>query len=412
MQDTYAPVINGRRVARVRGVTLSILLAVSLMRAPSLSRAQDSEPLVPTPGVDCQAPVVNETLASGPETAPGICWSVDFSSFTTRPAVSGDTVFFGSANSLSRPALFALDATTGAERWNFELGERFFASEPIVVGDRVFAGGPDGLYRLDAATGQRDWRFRVEPDEMGLPRSFMMPAHHDGRVYGVSGGIIGGILWAVDAETGEELWNLDEPETGFFAPVATDAGVLTVTYGGRLRLLDPATGEALWTVELGQQPPGPATVIGDLAIAATYEGAVAFDLATGAPDWTYTSETGATQVVAAGEQLLVVEEGSLAMLDPADASEVWRAEFAVSPTPGLLGLTLPVVAGTTIYVVMSDGLEGTIVALDTATGETRWSIGSAEGLLVTYLSTPAAGGGRLYVGGFSFRGQAFSLGTT
>jgi len=388
----------------------ALLLVISLALFPVMGDAQGSGPLVPTPGADCEPLVVDEDTPSGPDSAPERCWSVDFPSFATRPAVASGTVFVSSANSLSRPTLFALDAATGAERWSFEVGESFFASEPIVIEDRVFVGGPDGLYRLDAATGQRDWRFRVEPDAMGFPRSFMMPTYHAGQVYGVSGALAGGILWAVDAETGDELWNLDEPETGFLAPVATDAGVLTVTYGGTVRLLDPATGEAIWTRELQQQPPGPATVVGDLAIAPTYEGAEAFDLATGEPAWTYVSESGTTQVVAAENELLVIEDGSIARVDPVDASEIWRAELAISPVAGLVGLSLPVIAGPTIYAATSDGLEGTITGLDLETGAILWSLGGDGGLPFSTLTTPAAGGGRLYVGGFFVGGQVLSLG--
>lgn len=85
-------------------------------------------------------------------------------------------------------AFTALDAKTGAERWQFAIDpddrnpmariDRF--SPPAVAGDTVYVGGYDaGVYALDAHTGKCHWRYALGE----MYRASSQPAVVDGTVY-------------------------------------------------------------------------------------------------------------------------------------------------------------------------------------------------------------------------------------
>jgi outer membrane protein assembly factor BamB len=99
--------------------------------------------------------------------------------------------------------LYALDATTGEERWRFQTGDTVWSS-PAVANGVVYVGSFDGnLYALDAATGQERWRLRIVEDATPGEDSrdsesrewiFPSPAVVDGVVYIGSGD---GYLYAI-----------------------------------------------------------------------------------------------------------------------------------------------------------------------------------------------------------------------
>jgi outer membrane protein assembly factor BamB len=73
----------------------------------------------------------------------------------SSPAVAAGVVFVGSDND----NLYALDATTGHERWRFAT-EGYQISSPAAANGVVYVGSSDGnVYALDAASGSELWRF-------------------------------------------------------------------------------------------------------------------------------------------------------------------------------------------------------------------------------------------------------------
>ncbi|MEQ4210119.1 PQQ-binding-like beta-propeller repeat protein [Actinopolymorpha sp. B9G3] len=73
----------------------------------------------------------------------------------TAPAVAGDTAFA----SLPSGAVVALELTSGALRWQADLGTALLSS-PAVSGDCLYVGGNDGrLYALDTRSGEVLWSY-------------------------------------------------------------------------------------------------------------------------------------------------------------------------------------------------------------------------------------------------------------
>ncbi|HET8523308.1 MAG TPA: PQQ-binding-like beta-propeller repeat protein [Thermomicrobiales bacterium] len=98
-------------------------------------------------------------------------------------------------------SLYAIDATTRAQRWQFTgnrtgNGRDFRLTTPAVIDGVVYAGNRDGaIYAIDAASGEQRWSFQTG----GSVDSF--PAAAEGIVYA---GSSDGTVYALDLETGSQ----------------------------------------------------------------------------------------------------------------------------------------------------------------------------------------------------------------
>ena len=144
----------------------------------------------------------------------------------------------------------------------FPLGERAsFQSGPVVVGGTMYVTTPEHTWALDAATCALRWkheyRYRPSPDfDIKVNRGV---AYLSGRLFR---GANDGRVYALDAYTGEELWNVvvgdvDRGETFPAAPVAWNGMVFIGNAGGdnfgvtgRMMALDAESGGILWSTEL------------------------------------------------------------------------------------------------------------------------------------------------------------------
>ncbi len=170
------------------------------------------------------------------------------------PVVSNGLVLLGSTTDDS---VRALDAETGRVRWRFTTGGpvRF---APDVYEGRAYVASDDGrLYCLEVRTGELLWEFRAAPgDEMVLGNERIISRWplrsgvlvDEGVVYVTAGmwPTEGVIVYALDAESGAELWRNDttvnymaQPHASAYAMtgvapqgyLAADGDVLLVTAG-------------------------------------------------------------------------------------------------------------------------------------------------------------------------------------
>ena len=170
--------------------------------------------------------------------------------YAYQPVIGGGLLFFGSSTDCK---VYALDAATGREHWSF------FTSAPVRFApalwqDRVFAVSDDGwLYCLSAVNGSLVWKKRGGPgDGMVLGNGRMVSRRpvrggavvKDGVLY-VGAGIWptdGIFIYALDPETGEELWvnddsggmEYDQPHGGARAKSGISAQGYLVASGGNL----------------------------------------------------------------------------------------------------------------------------------------------------------------------------------
>ena len=194
---------------------------------------------------------------------PEVLWSqsvegVDHYYSRIKPFVAYDKIF--TASRIGDAVAF--DLATGDEIWSTDLsdikGERgFFDSRtpallnggPVAGGKKVFYGSENGiLYTLDAETGELLWQANVKGEIVAAPA-------YDNNVVIVN--TVAGILKAFDANTGEALWQVDQevpPLTlrGTSAPTIALGGAIVGTANGFLSVYLLDKGQPGWTVEVGE----------------------------------------------------------------------------------------------------------------------------------------------------------------
>ncbi|MFJ5225339.1 PQQ-binding-like beta-propeller repeat protein [Streptomyces sp. NPDC088400] len=115
--------------------------------------------------------------------------------FAPGPAVTGGGVYL--ADYLG--TVYALDATTGKDRWRIATESRQ-SIEPVLVADgNVHVGSGSALYTLDAVTGTPKWRFAAGGEVIGTP------VVADGRLHF---GSADHVLYTLDASGGQLRWKL------------------------------------------------------------------------------------------------------------------------------------------------------------------------------------------------------------
>jgi outer membrane protein assembly factor BamB len=153
-------------------------------------------------------------------------------------------------------------------------------------------------------------------------------------------------------------------------PAADNAGVAFVVSRHQLVLLDQS-GRVRWQAEKpGLRDVAPVLTT-DLVVAATSDGAAAFDRATGTLRWeTVVDERVNTPVIAAGRAVATTWEGSLVAFDLAGGGKVaWRLPLGGAS----LGPAAAAGAGTTVVATFDSGRVAGLVAVDAATGRPRWT---------------------------------------
>lgn len=168
------------------------------------------------------------------------------------PAVYEETVYIGtySADGRDDTYLYALDSHNGQERWKHKVSGNGIRGAVAIADGVVYVGTTsDGLLALDAENGQEKWRY--EPSS-GITTG---PAVAYGLVYVTDRGK----LLAVDAQTGKEKWKQEGGGTLYSDPVLADGVVYYTTTGvapestvadvkpvGNLYAVDAQSGQELW----------------------------------------------------------------------------------------------------------------------------------------------------------------------
>jgi outer membrane protein assembly factor BamB len=165
-----------------------------------------------------------------------------FDVFLSSPVVINGAVYFGSGDG----HVYRLDANSGELNWKFKTGDVVHAS-PAFADDTIFVGSWDSyFYAIDANSGKEKWRFHGGEDalihnQVGFQSS---PAIENGVVYT---GCRDAQLYALDATSGKEKWKFDNQLSWVItSPAVCNGRVYFGTSDSALyHVVEAATGKSL-----------------------------------------------------------------------------------------------------------------------------------------------------------------------
>jgi len=272
----------------------------------------------------------------------------------SAPAVVNGRVYVGSVNG----GVYSLDASSGMQVWNYSTGDSFDSS-PTVVNDLVYVESSNGnIYCLNAANGNRVWNFSTSSTASGSS-----PAVSGGYVYV---GNEGGGVFCLGASNGIVAWNVTVGGA-VSSPAVSNGYVYLGSTDGNVYCLNASNGAKVWNYTTEYNSNGPShgyhwgNAVTDPAVAYgyVYVGSSDFDVycldaSNGKQVWNYTTEAEvySSPAVAGGCVLAGSYDGNVYCLNATSGSEIWSYPAGVfSPVNAAGSAGSPAVAGGVIYVV-------------------------------------------------------------
>ncbi|HET7016060.1 MAG TPA: PQQ-binding-like beta-propeller repeat protein [Streptosporangiaceae bacterium] len=259
-------------------------------------------------------------------------WNLDFyNQRYSTAAVANGTVFLGST---AQEKLFAFGTAAGQQKWMFQTNANVGAAP--TVADGVIYAASDQLYAVNADTGEKIWNFPAAS-------TFSSPAVSNGIVYV---GSSDGNVYAVAAASGLKVWKFTTQGRVFSSPAVSGGTVYVGSNDGNIYALDATSGQEKWHFDIG--------------------------------DFVLSSPAVAGGVVYVGGL-----DHKLYALNAISGHKIWAFTTDASIPDS------PAVANGVVYV----GAGHTVYALSAATGAKLWSFTAAS----TGASSPAIADGRLYI---------------
>lgn len=326
--------------------------------------------------------------------------------------------------------VLAVDSKTGKVLWQQEAhkGKPFggrhrkntYASEtPVTDGERIYAsfGGNVGVfcYSMDGALlWKRTWTPQPIYLDFGTASS---PVVHGGRVYQLHDNDGQSFFAALDAKTGEEVWNVKRTDlssrlaSGWATPFVWDAGGRTeiVTIGRGFVISYDTSGRELWRMKgMTQATPSPVAADGLLYVGSGSQGEANRPLMAVKPgatgDISLTEGQQSTEFVAwfqprmsgytpsplvyRGRVYAINDNGVLQVADAKTGTEIYKARVGGG---GHTFSSSPLASQGLVYLISEDGEGFVLRAGDKYDEISKNTLGEMS------LATPAADGASLYV---------------
>ena len=259
-----------------------------------------------------------------------------------KPIVAYDKVY-----SASREGdVIAFDPKTGKELWHADLSdihnERSFwdsrvsallSGGPAAGLNKIFIGSENGkIYALDAQTGELVWEVNIKGEVINTP------AIESGVVVVNSAS---GILKALNADNGEEIWKVEQDVPaltlrGISTPVIASGGVLLGTGKGGVNVYLLNSGQQGWSSEIGE--------------------------ATGSTELERVVDVDSAPVVFGDKVYAISSRGNLAALDLQSGRVLWKRQYSSYRQISIYRNT-----------IFLTNIRGHVYAIDRVNGIERWS---------------------------------------
>jgi len=288
----------------------------------------------------------------GPAAQPTVAWRFETGGEVyASPAIADGVIYLTSKSGF----LYAVDASTGEQRWRYQLGDYVVRSSPAIVDGVVYVGGGFNLFAVDAASGQERWRFAMRYAGGASPTVV------DGVVYVTSQE---GFIYAVDARTGAERWNIQTEGLIFASPAFIDGTVVVGTDSGVLYGVTAANGRLDWRRNLdGPIFASVAGGTGGLAYATIGAGfTYGINVRDGSVVWTAAIGSDEAPAVGNGSLVLSAKDGGVYGLDARNGATRW-----LFPT-GEAATGAPSISDNQVFV----GAGRNLLIIDASDGTRRW----------------------------------------
>ena len=247
-------------------------------------------------------------------------------------------------------------------RWTVTLPDA--SSYPLIVGNRVYALAGGLLYALDVQTGATLWGPTQAASGIGT-------TYDAGKVFVVSNN---GLLSSFDAASGAPGWSVQLPgQYSFSSPPTASNGAVYVGgagSGGTLYAVNETNGAVLWTASVANGD-NSSPAIGPNAVYVSYAclNTYSFNLTTGAQNW-----LNPASCEGGGGDTPVYANGRLYARDIL-GDDIFDAQTGTI-LGSFLSSTPPVVGANTAYYLNA----GTLSAVNVATSTVRWTFAGDGGL--------------------------------
>lgn len=293
----------------------------------------------------------------------------------------------GSASGFAEPARWP-DALT--RRWRVEVGEGY--ASPLVVGNVVYAfsrrEGREVLSALDAQTGATRWQsgYAVSytpssPTTAHGSGPKATPLFRDGKIITLG---ISGIVAAFDADTGRLLWRSAEPsEVPFFSAASSPVGEgrFAITHPGNygpLTAFDISSGKVGWVTggDAFFMSPTVVTLLGVRQVVSVTQAAV---IGVSAEDgrllwefpWTGGRSGGIMPIPHGDNLILSASTAGVIAISPRYRNRSWLVEKAWETAAVEMYISHPVLIGDTLF-GFSRRNSGQLFALNARDGRVLW----------------------------------------
>ena len=243
--------------------------------------------------VDERSGALRWSIQTGPMLGKNIDPAGEWDFYVSSPVVIDRTLVIGAGDG----NVYALDLTTGKERWRAKTGGKVRAT-PSVHDGVVVVGSWDGrVYAFELATGKTRWIHRTVGDTIDLKRE-----GYDRRAIQSTAAIADGKVffgsrddgfYALDFATGEQVWRFSHHTSWVVGSPAVRDGKAYVgsSDGHVIQSIDVASGREIWRNPVGSNVLSSPVLAGDLLVVGTASTSagkgelLALNAATGAVRW-------------------------------------------------------------------------------------------------------------------------------